>query len=194
MQKLKILGICEHSSQPFAVVVWDAVSGWTTSFESLHQSKNFFRRQCLAGTADWCFVCRSPKEIGGRPVGEHSPRSQSGRAVEHRNIGQHLGTTCWADAGLRMPNVTTAGQSRELMHTGMQLPYLEGPPSTTHSVAAAGAPRGTGHDTPRKAILFDYSLYIWSQKNSMKLMKLMKLAKLTIALGSFSSCTACYRM
>lgn len=56
-QKLKILGICEHWTVEPAV------------------------RCCCVG----CSVSRLHKELGGRP--KHGPRSQSRRAVKHRNIG-----------------------------------------------------------------------------------------------------------
>ena len=121
-QKLKILGIYEHQTVKPAV------------------------RCCCVG----CSVSRLHQEFGVRPIREHGPRSQSrraGRASKHR--AEHLGTTCWADAGLRVPNVTTAG---------MQLPYLESPPSTTHPSQRLGR-REEQVTTPlRKVILFDYLL------------------------------------
>jgi len=149
------------SSQPFDVAVWDAVSGRTSSFEESPPVKEFLSSPVSRGDSR-LVLCLSLAQRNWRPTNQSAQPTVAieagSRASKHR--AEHLGTTCWAGAGLRMPNVTMAGQSRELMHTGMQLPYWEGPLSTTHPVAAAGAPRGTGHDTPRKAILFDYPLYI----------------------------------
>ena len=112
-QKLKILGICEHQTVEPAV------------------------RCCCVG----CSVSRLHKELEGRPIREHGPRSQSRRAVEHRNIGLNT-------SGLKVPNVTTAG---------MQLPYLESPPPLIRC-SGWGVERSWSRHTPRKVILFNYLL------------------------------------
>ena len=84
MQKLKILGICEHQDRRASrSLLLCGTDGRAHSRVSTTQ-----RISSPVSRGDSRLVlCLLHKEIGGRPIREHSPRSQSRRAVEHRSIG-----------------------------------------------------------------------------------------------------------
>ena len=84
MQKLKILGICEHQDRRASrSLLLCGTDGRAHSRVSTSQ-----RISSSVSRGDSRLVlCLLHKEIGGRPIREHSPRSQSRRAVEHRSIG-----------------------------------------------------------------------------------------------------------
>ena len=63
------------SSQPFAVV-WDAVSGGRA-----HSRVSTSQRiSCLAGTADWCFVCRTKKLAADQSESTAHGRNRGGQS------------------------------------------------------------------------------------------------------------------